>query len=101
MTEATLDEQLGLRPGDVLAERYCVGRLIARGGMGYVVAATHRELGTPFAIKVLKVKFARDETYLSYRIGQVAAFGRRLILLAAVAAEAACCLSALAPSPHC
>ncbi|HEU4409759.1 MAG TPA: protein kinase [Polyangiaceae bacterium] len=65
MSEATFDEQLGLRPGDVLADRYCVGRLIASGGMGYVVAATHRELGTPFAVKVLKVKYARDDTYLA------------------------------------
>ncbi len=65
MGEATSDEQLGVRPGDVLADRYCVGRVLARGGMGYVVEATHRELGTAVAIKVLKVKFARDETYLA------------------------------------
>jgi eukaryotic-like serine/threonine-protein kinase len=65
MSDSTVDEQLSLRPGDVLADRYRVGPLLASGGMGYVVAATHRELGTAFALKVLKVKFARDEMYLA------------------------------------
>nr|MCU0685477.1 serine/threonine protein kinase [Polyangiaceae bacterium] len=65
MSEAHFDEQLSLRPGDVLADRYGVGQVLARGGMGFVVAATHLELGTAVAIKVLKTKFARDETYLT------------------------------------
>ena len=65
MSEVSADDQPSLRPGDVVADRYCVGQLLARGGMGFVFAATHRELGTPFAIKVLKAKFARDETFLA------------------------------------
>jgi eukaryotic-like serine/threonine-protein kinase len=65
MSEASFDEQLSLRPGDVLADRYGIGPVLARGGMGFVVAATHLELGTAVAIKVLKAKFARDETYLT------------------------------------
>ncbi|HEU4536207.1 MAG TPA: serine/threonine-protein kinase [Polyangiaceae bacterium] len=65
MSEAPFDEQLGLRLGDVLADRYRLGQVLARGGMGFVVAAEHLELGTAVAIKVLKAKFARDETYLT------------------------------------
>ncbi len=42
-----------VRPGDVLAGRYRVERVIGVGGMGVVVAATHLELGEPRAIKLM------------------------------------------------
>ncbi len=43
----------GIEPGDIIADRYLVERLVARGGMGYVVAATHIGFGDRVAIKVL------------------------------------------------
>jgi serine/threonine-protein kinase len=42
-----------LRPGDRVAERYVVERELAHGGMGVVYVATHTDLGTEVAIKVL------------------------------------------------
>jgi serine/threonine-protein kinase len=42
-----------VRPGDVLAGRYRVDRVIGVGGMGVVVAATHLELLEPRAIKLM------------------------------------------------
>lgn len=39
--------------GSLLAGKYRVDRVLGRGGMGIVVAATHVELGSPVAIKLL------------------------------------------------
>ena len=44
-----------LRPGDRVADRYEVVRLLATGGMGSVFVATHVDLGTEVAIKVLRL----------------------------------------------
>jgi serine/threonine-protein kinase len=40
-------------PGDVLAGKYQVERVLGRGGMGVVVKATHLQLDEPVAIKLL------------------------------------------------
>jgi len=42
-----------LQPGEILAGRYVVDRVIGSGGMGVVVAARHAELGHLVAIKLL------------------------------------------------
>src|SRR5262249_18331880 len=42
-----------VRIGDVVAEKYRIERVIGRGGMGFVVAATHLHLGERVAIKLL------------------------------------------------
>lgn len=47
-------------PGDVIAGKYVVEGLLGVGGMGIVVAARHRALGTPVAIKLL---IAADEQF--------------------------------------
>jgi len=44
----------GLRLGGVIASKYRVDGVLGAGGMGIVVAATHLQLGDPFAIKVLR-----------------------------------------------
>src|SRR5215467_5505105 len=44
---------LGVKPGDVLAGKYRVDRVVGVGGMGVVVAAQHIELDEPVAIKLL------------------------------------------------
>ena len=50
---------LPLRPGDRVAERYDVERVLGVGGMGAVVAATDRETGQRVAIKVLLPELTR------------------------------------------
>lgn len=42
-----------MEPGAVLADKYRVERVLGRGGMGVVVAATHIQLGQRVAIKFL------------------------------------------------
>ncbi|MCU0682825.1 MAG: serine/threonine protein kinase [Polyangiaceae bacterium] len=48
----------GPQPGDVLAGKYRVERLIGQGGMGLVVAATHLQLGSTVALKLLRPLYA-------------------------------------------
>ncbi len=48
-------------PGDVVAGKYCLERLLGKGGMGAVFAARHIELGSPYAIKVMLADPANDE----------------------------------------
>lgn len=45
---------LGLTPGEVLGGKYRIVNLIGEGGMGYVMAATHVELGELVALKFLR-----------------------------------------------
>ncbi|MBK9031389.1 MAG: serine/threonine protein kinase [Myxococcales bacterium] len=49
-----------LEPGSVVAEKYWVERVLGRGGMGVVVAATHLQLGQRVALKFLRPEAARD-----------------------------------------
>jgi serine/threonine protein kinase len=42
-----------VKPGDVLAGKYRVERVIGLGGMGVVVAATHLQLGQEVALKLM------------------------------------------------
>ena len=46
----------GIRPGDVVAGKFRVERVLGEGGMGYVVAARHLQLG-----QMVALKFMRDE----------------------------------------
>jgi len=49
-----------VRPGDVIAGKYQIDDLVAVGGMGMVVRATHLSLGHQVAIKVLLPEEASD-----------------------------------------
>ena len=48
-----------MQPGDVLAGRYRVDRVIGEGGMGVVIAATDTYLDRRVAIKFLLEEFTR------------------------------------------
>src|SRR5690242_16793039 len=42
------------RPGEIIASKYVIERVVGVGGMGVVVAARHAELGEIVAIKFLR-----------------------------------------------
>lgn len=48
--------------GTLLAEKFRVERVLGRGGMGVVVAATHLRLGQTVALKLLRSDRTTDET---------------------------------------
>jgi serine/threonine protein kinase len=48
------------RPGEIIAAKYEVERVIGTGGMGVVLAARHRQLGQRVAIKFMREDAARD-----------------------------------------
>ena len=50
-----------LRPGEIIAGKYRVERVLGAGGMGVVVVATHLQLRHPVAIKVLAMRSAECE----------------------------------------
>jgi eukaryotic-like serine/threonine-protein kinase len=53
------------RPGDRIAGKYVVERVLKRGGMGVVLAARHADLGQPVAIKVLLPNLAGDASMVA------------------------------------
>ncbi|HRE88178.1 MAG TPA: serine/threonine-protein kinase, partial [Myxococcota bacterium] len=50
-----------IRPGEVVEGRYRLDRLLGEGGYGAVYAATHLEMGTPLALKLLHAHHADSE----------------------------------------
>src|SRR5215472_5828269 len=44
-----------VRPGEIVAGKYRIERILGAGGMGVVVSATHLDLGGPVALKFLTV----------------------------------------------
>ena len=71
---------LPVRPGDVIAEKYLVIRVLASGGMGVVVAARHRQLH-----RVVAIKFLREG--MSSKEGVVARFEREGRVIASLQGE--------------
>src|SRR5580692_5941948 len=47
------DPEIGVRPGEILAGKYRLERMLGRGGMGIVVAAHHLQLDEKVALKFL------------------------------------------------
>ncbi len=47
-------------PGDLLAGKYVVERVLGEGGMGVVVAATHQQLGQRVALKFLLAEYCQN-----------------------------------------
>lgn len=49
-----------VQPGTILLGKYRVEQVLGQGGMGYVVAARHEELGELFAIKLMLPEVVED-----------------------------------------
>lgn len=62
-------------PGRIFEGKYRVDRLLGRGGMGEVYAATHLLLDKPVAIKVLVAEYASDKTMVGRMIREARAAG--------------------------
>lgn len=54
----SIEDGTGLHPGDVLAGKYRVERILGQGAMGVVFSATHLALGGLVAVKVLSPRAA-------------------------------------------
>jgi serine/threonine-protein kinase len=67
-----------LEPGQVLAQRYRVQRLLGRGGMGAVYLAEDEVLGELVALKVISSSFASDEAAMISRFRREAAAARKV-----------------------
>ena len=49
-----------IETGDVLAQKYRIERLLGKGGMGYVFAALHEQLGRRVAVKFMTPQLCRN-----------------------------------------
>nr|MDQ3368819.1 serine/threonine protein kinase [Myxococcota bacterium] len=67
-----------LEPGQVLAQRYRVQRLLGKGGMGAVYLADDEVLGELVALKVISSAFAHDEAAMITRFRREAAAARKV-----------------------
>ena len=55
-----LPPEISLHPGQVLGEKYVLDRMIGKGGMGVVWAATNQHTGKRVALKAIRRSFAAD-----------------------------------------
>src|SRR5687767_12803468 len=67
-----------LLPGDTLAGRYKIERLLGRGGMGAVYLAHDEVLGELVALKLISAAWASDEKALVDRFKREAAAARKV-----------------------
>jgi predicted Ser/Thr protein kinase len=67
-----------LEPGQVLAQRYRVQRLLGKGGMGAVYLADDEVLGEQVALKVISSAFCADEAAMLTRFRREAAAARKV-----------------------
>jgi serine/threonine-protein kinase len=67
-----------LEPGQVLAQRYRIQRLLGKGGMGAVYLAEDEVLGELVALKVISSAFAADEQAMVGRFRREAAAARKV-----------------------
>jgi serine/threonine-protein kinase len=68
----------GIMPGDVLANRYRIQRLLGKGGMGAVYLAHDDVLGDLVALKVISSAWAADEAAMVERFKRECAAARKV-----------------------
>jgi len=68
----------GVQPGDVLANRYRVQRMLGKGGMGAVYLAHDEVLGDLVALKVISSAWAADEAAMVERFKRECAAARKV-----------------------
>jgi len=59
------DAQIPVQPGEVIAEKFEIQRVIGIGGMGVVCEALHRELRRRVAIKFVRPELSEDERFVT------------------------------------
>jgi serine/threonine protein kinase len=59
-----VEPPLPVSPGDVVAGKYRVERVLGRGGMGFVVAARHEQIGHMVALKLLLPEVSGHEAVI-------------------------------------
>jgi eukaryotic-like serine/threonine-protein kinase len=67
-----------IEPGQVLAQRYRIQRLLGKGGMGAVYLADDEVLGELVALKVISSAYASDEAAMIARFRREAAAARKV-----------------------
>jgi serine/threonine-protein kinase len=75
-TLASAENPARVAPGDLIAGKYRVERVLGQGGMGVVVAARHEELGQRVAIKLLRPDIADTEGALDRFLREARAAAR-------------------------
>ena len=65
-------------PGAVLADRYVIEGMLARGGMAYVFRALDRETGVTVAVKLLRPELALERQWIS-RLGREFRLARQIL----------------------
>jgi serine/threonine-protein kinase len=65
-----------LRVGVVIGHTYRIEALLGRGGLGEVYRATHVELGTPHAIKLILPTLASDPKVVQLLVGEARRLGQ-------------------------
>jgi serine/threonine protein kinase len=63
-------------PGDVIAAKYLVERVLGRGGMGTVFGVIHRETGKRLALKCLLPSYVNNPSVVERFIREAKAVGR-------------------------
>jgi eukaryotic-like serine/threonine-protein kinase len=71
-------EPIGFRPGTVVGGKFRIERVIAEGGMGLVVAATHLDLDQLVALKFFRAEVGADRRSLLERFTREAKAAARL-----------------------
>src|SRR5262245_48843790 len=64
-------------PGDRIADRFTIVRLLGRGGMGYVFEATDEDLGIQVALKILRPELTESEEQVRHLRREILA-GRKI-----------------------